>query len=246
LNPSQPPPPGNWFWPDLSTRGQAERVARRGFYALAIIGVLTLAGSPPQSVLLGPAFLLLALGIRLGHATAAAAGMLVAAGPLAMLFFNRGPHWMTFLFSGFIQCLLVAYFPFLSFRALRRIEQFRDEAGEARSTSLLPGLLAWIPISLLALAYFVFAAPNLYFVPEPVPGRGLLAGDVVLLTPSAEPLPEDESGARAALAARARRIVWSVEATPEEIKSGRIGTVAMYTRLRRERLLQPLNADRTR
>lgn len=229
---SQPTPailqPSTWFWPDISSLEQAQRVSRRGFYALGIIGLITLFGAPPQSLLVGAAFLLIAIGIRMGHATAAAAGMLVAAGPLAMLFLNRGPHWLTFLFSGFIQCILVAYFPFLSFRAIRMSERLRDEAGAPRKTSIRPGLLIWIPISLLVLAYFVFVAPNLFLVPE---DRGeLRSGDLVLLGRGAE----------------ARRIVWSFDVSSTDLKAGRFGTMDMYRRARWDRILQPVSADRIR
>jgi len=241
-----PVPPSTWFWPDISTTEQAQRVSRRGFYAFIVIGLVTLFGAPPQSLLLGAAFLLIALGIRMGHATAAAAGMLIAAGPLAMLFLNRGPHWLTFLFSGVIQCILVAYFPFLSFRAIRRGERLRDEAGERRATSIVPGLLLWIPVSLLVLAYFVFVAPNLYLIQEDAPARGLLSGDLVLLTPSSEPLPKEETAARTVLAGRARRIVWSFEATSEDIKTARFGTLDMYRRARWPRILAPVSELQTR
>ena len=94
---------------------------------MGIIGLLTLiGGAPPQSLLVGGAFLLLALGIRLGHATAAAAGMLVAVSPIIMLLLNRGPNWATYLLSGLVRCVMIAYCPFVGFRALRIAEWFRQ------------------------------------------------------------------------------------------------------------------------
>jgi hypothetical protein len=192
---SASPAQGSWIWPEPKSAGEAVRISRRGVWGLSIIGLLTLmGGAPPQSLLVGGAFLLLASGIHLGHATAAAAGMLVAVSPIVMLLLNRGPNWATYLLSGLIQCMLIAYFPFTSFRALRMAEQFRDEAGEKRRTSLAPGLLLWIPLSLAVLGYFVFVSGNLYLMPEDVPARGILAGDLVLLEPTNAP-PPGRSGA---------------------------------------------------
>ena len=213
------------------------RISRRGVWGLSIIGALSiLGGAPPQSLLVGVAFLLLALGIRLGHATAAAAGMLVAVSPIIMLLLNRGPNWATYLLSGLIQCMLIAYFPFISFRALRMAEQFRDEAGERRRTSLVPGLLLWIPLSLAVLGFFVFVSPNLYLMPEDVPERGILAGDLVLLEPTNAEAPKDEAARKAALVQRARRIAWSFAVTPEELKTGQFPPFSMYTRERWNRV----------
>lgn len=213
------------------------RISRRGVWGLSIIGALSiLGGAPPQSLLVGVAFLLLALGIRLGHATAAAAGMLVAVSPIIMLLLNRGPNWATYLLSGLIQCMLIAYFPFISFRALRMAEQFRDEAGERRRTSLVPGLLLWIPLSLAVLGFFVFVSPNLYLMPEDVPERGILAGDLVLLEPTNAEAPKDEAARKAALVQRARRIAWSFAVTPEELKTGQFPPFSMYTRARWNRV----------
>jgi len=238
---SATPVQGSWLWPGPKTHSEAMRVSRRGVWGLGIIGALTLlGGAPPQSLLVGVAFLLLALGIRLGHATAAAAGMLVAVSPIIMLLLNRGPNWATYLMSGLIQCMLIAYFPFISFRALRMAEQFRDEAGEKRRTSLAPGFLLWIPLSLAVLGFFVFVAGNLYLMPEDIPVRGILAGDVVLLEPTREEAPKDEAARKAALGQRARRIVWSFEVTPDELKTGQFPAFSMYTRARWERLLKPL------
>ena len=208
---------------------------------MAIIGGFSLlGGAPPQSLLMGVAFLLLALGIRLGHSTAAAAGMLVAVSPIVMLLLNRGPNWTTYLLSGLIQCMLIAYFPFISFRALRMAEQFRDEAGETRRTSLIPGMLLWIPLSLAVLGFFVFVAGNLYLVPEDVPARGMLAGDLVLLEPSNAEAPKNEVDRKAAVAARARRIIWSFEVAPEELKSGQFSIYEMYGKARWARMLRRL------
>ena len=213
------------------------RISRRGVWGLSIIGALSiLGGAPPQSLLVGVAFLLLALGIRLGHATAAAAGMLVAVSPIIMLLLNRGPNWATYLLSGLIQCMLIAYFPFISFRALRMAEQFRDEAGERRRTSLVPGLLLWIPLSLAVLGFFVFVSPNLYLMPEDVPERGILAGDLVLLEPTNAEAPNDEAVRKAALVQRARRIAWSFAVTQEELKTGQFPAFSMYTRARWNRV----------
>lgn len=231
------PAQGSWLWPNPTTKEEAVRVSRRGVWGLGIIGVLTLVGgAPPQSLLVGGAFLLLALGIRVGHATAAAAGMLVAVSPIFLLLLNRGPNWATYLLSGLIQCMLIAYFPFISFRALRMAEQMEDEAGGKRRTSLVPGLLLWIPLSLAVLGFFVFVAGNLYLIPENVPERGILAGDLVLLEPTKEEAPKDEAARKAALARQARRVVWSFEVTPEELKTGRFAAFAMYTRARWERI----------
>lgn len=231
----------SWIWPDPKSKEEAIAISRRGVWGLGIIGLLTLVGgAPPQSLLVGGAFLLLALGIRLGHATAAAAGMLVAVSPIIMLLLNRGPNWATYLLSGLVQCMMIAYFPFVSFRALRMAEQFRDEAGEKRRTSLAPGLLLWIPLSVAVLGFFVFVSGNLYLMPEDVPARGILAGDLVLLEPSDAEAPKDEAARRAAVAQRARRIVWSFEVTPEQLKTGQFGNIVMYTRARWGRMLRRL------
>ncbi|MEP7362867.1 MAG: hypothetical protein ABI972_06395 [Acidobacteriota bacterium] len=234
---STTPAQGSWIWPDPKTKEEAIRISRRGVWGLGIIGALTLlGGAPPQSLLVGVAFLLLALGIRLGHATAAAAGMLVAVSPIIMLLVNRGPNWSTYLLSGLIQCMMIAYFPFISFRALRMAEQFRDEAGEKRRTSLVPGLVLWIPFSLAVLGFFVFVAGNLYLMPEDVPARGILAGDLVLLEPTDAAAPKEEAARKAELAARARRVVWSFAVKPEELKTGQFAAYSMYTRARWDRL----------
>ncbi len=136
--------------------------------------------------------------------------------------------------------MLIAYFPFVAFRALRLAEQFRDEAGETRRSSLAPGLLLWFPLSVAVLAFYIFAVPNLYPIPENVPARGLLAGDIVLLEPSNAEPPKDESARRAALAKRARWIVWSFEAPADDFKTGRFGTIIMYSRARWDRIPRKL------
>lgn len=235
----------SWVWPDPQSEAEAVRISRRGVWGLAIIGLLTLFGQPPVGLLLGCVFLLLALGIHFGHATAAVAGMLVAVSPVVTLLLNRGPHWATFLLSGLIQCLLIAYFPFVAFRALRMAEQFRSESGGASPSSLAPGLLLWLPLSAAVLAFYLFVTPNLYPIPEDVPGRGLLAGDIVLLEPTSAPPPATEAARKVELARRARRIIWSFHPTADELKTGQFSTWNMYATARRERILQPIAAPGT-